>query len=249
MLDHPYVKAVVTAIIFLALLIQPVCAQQQTVPANGISYVELVEQSFGLDQDLINGIQYFDRYMGYKGVPYFVSIGFMDGELTIKERVYQDVRIRYDLFSQSVEVEYDYFFGGASWLVAVTDHIEAFKFGEYPFIKLDIEESSGKFYQVIRTNQFTCYVHWEKKILPIQNDQFFTEEFSAPKSTCLLEMNGEINVFKNRKSFAELFPEHQRKEIKRLYRKNQFRVKKASPNELVYHMNAVANLIKNGTLP
>ncbi len=220
-----------------------------SVADNRNPFIALVEQYFGLDQNLINGAQYYDRYEGCKGVPFFMSIGFMEGDITIKKRLYQDVRIRYDMLSQCVEVEYDFFYGGNSWLVAVTDHIEAFQIGEYHFMKLNLEGPPGKFYQVIRTKRFTCYVHWEKKLSPLQNDPFFTHEFSDPKPTCLLDMDGEINKFKNRKAFAEQFPEHLQKEIKNLFKRNQFKVQRASPNELLLNMNAVGNLLSSGGLP
>ena len=62
-------------------------------------------------------------------------------------------------------------------------------------------------------------------------------------------MGGEIHLFKNKKDFVKLFPEGQQREIKRLLNRYQFRVQKASPDELVHTMNEVANLFKNGTPP
>jgi len=225
---------------------RPVYGQQESPDVIQSAYTSLVKKAYGLDQDLINGVRYFNRYLGCQGDPYFGSIGFEDGELTIKDRVYQDLRIRYDLFSQSVEVEYNYSFGRGNRLVTVSDHVEAFRIQEYSFEKLNIEEPSGKFYQVIRTDLFSCYIHWEKKLISLHNDRNFTKEFSKPKSTCLLEVDGEIKAIKSRTDFEALFPDHQRKKIKRLLKKNLVTIHRASPREMVLNMNAVAKLLKTG---
>lgn len=240
------IKAVVATVIFLIALGQPLCGQQDPSDVNQSSYTSLVEKAYGLDQDLINGVQYFDRYLGCKGDSYIGSIVFEDGELTIKERVYHNLKIRYDIFSQSVEVEYDILFGRGKRLITIADHVEAFQIQEYSFEKLNIEEPSEKFYQVIQTDFFSCYVHWEKQLIPLQNDRNFTKEFSKPKSTCLLDVNGAIREFKSRKDFVELFPDHQKKKIKRLLKKNLVRIQSASPGDMVLNMNEVAKLLKTG---
>lgn len=230
-------------------VIGPVLGQQPAVPETRNHYVEVVERSFGYDQDLINGVQYFDRYMGYKGVPYFMSIGFVDGEMTIRDKLYRNVRIRYDLYSQVVEIEYENFYGGFSWLLTVADHVKAFQMGEFVFEKLNLDGQSTGFYQVIRTRQFTSYIAWKKRLTPLQNDQRFTHVFSELSSSSFLEMDGAIHPYNNRKELVGLFPEHMRKEINRFLKRNQFNVKGASPNEMVLSMNAVSNLMQSGGLP
>ncbi len=243
------IKAVVAAIIFPIALTQPVWGQQAVVPERNNSYKALVEHYFGYDQNLVNGVQYYNRYLGSKGIPYFMNIGFVDGDLIIQERVYKNLRMRYDLLAQILEIEYDNNNGGIGWLVTVPDHITAFRFGEYPFRKLNLEGPSGKFYQVIKTDLFTCYIHWEKMLLPLQFEHQYTHKFSQVNSTTLLEVNGETNVFKNRKGFVKLFPENRQKVIKRFLRRNHFIFQNASPNEMVLSMNAVANLLNSGGLP
>lgn len=242
-------RAAVATIIFLSTWIQPVSGQGVQEPDNQFSYANLVNQFYGHDQSLINGILYYNRYPGTKGVPYLMSDDFVDGELTIQGRIYPDVKIRYDILSQYVELAYVNMQGSGNWLFTVADHVEAFQVGEYQFLKLNLDGQSGKFYQVIRTGLFTCYIHWGKRLLPIQNDHIFTKAFSDIDATNRLEMDGEINTFKNRKTFLELFPVDLQREIKRLLRKNRIKIRHASPDEMVRNMNLVADLLKNGGLP
>jgi len=141
------------------------------------------------------------------------------------------------------------FIGGQSWLVAVADHIEAFRIGEFRFIKADLEETGKKFYQVIETGLFTCYIHWAKRLQPVQNDHFFTHRFSNSKATFLLEKDGGIKEINSRKVFVNQFSQVHRKAIKHLLKRNQFNLRLATPDVLVYHMNAVANLLNTGGIP
>lgn len=242
-------KAVVAAMFFLIIGIQPVSGQQAQGTGDQLKYANLVNQFYGHDQSLINGILYYNRYPGTKGVPYLMSDDFVDGKLTIQGKIYPDVKIRYDILSQCVELAYTNMQGSGNWLFTVADHVEEFQVGEYQFLKLNLDGQSGKFYQVIRTGLFTCYIHWERRLLPLQNDQIFTKAFSDIDATNRLEMDGEINTFKNRKTFLELFPVDLRREIKRLLRKNRIKVRHASPDEMVRIMNLVADLLKNGGLP
>ncbi len=242
-------KAAILFVILVAIWIQPAFSQQTIALDNQISYTDLVRRSYGLDQNLINGVQFFDRYMGCKGVPYFMSIGFVEGNLTIQERNYSDARIRYDLVAQKVEIEYDNLYSGYGWLISVLDHLEAFQLGNYSFRKLNLDGGSEKFYQVIQTAWFTCYVHWEKKLNPLQGDAVFTHEFSKINSSCLVEIDGELSSFRNRKALVERFPEHLQREIKRLLKKNLFSVQRASPDDFIFIMNDVAQLISEGGLP
>ncbi len=242
-------KAVVAAIIFLSMGIQPVSGQQIQGDDNRFFYADLVKQSYGHDQNLINGVLYFNRYVRCKGKPYLGSNNFVDGELTIQGKIYHDVKIRYDILSQCVEIAYFNKQGNRNWLFTVTDHVESFLLGEYLFKKLSLEGHTGKFYQVIRTGPFTCFVHREMKLLPLQNDPHNSRVFSEVHATCLLEMDGKITLFKNRKSFSELFPPHQQKEIRRLFKTNHFKIKKAFPAEMVRNMNGVADILNKGGLP
>jgi len=229
--------------------IAPVSGQpgQGTLPQN--SYEDAVIKAFGLDQDLVNGVQYFDRYSKYKGIPYFMSIGFESGELTLQDKKFYDIKLRYDLLSQRVEIEYDHPHGGFNWMVAVTDHIEVFRLKGFTFRKMTLEVSGEKFYQEIRTDHFTCFVHWEKRLAPIQNDLFYSHEFSDMNATCLLELDGKVSQFKNRKGLAELFPEHLQKQVRQLLKQHQFKVLSATPQDMVVTMNAVANLLKSVLVP
>ena len=237
------------AIVFSCIWIQPVSGQQVQVAGDPSTYADLVKQFYGPDQSLINGVLYYNRYARCKGHPYLMNNDFMDGELTVQGRYYPDLKIRYDIVSQCVELAYLNMQGSRNWLFTITDHVEAFRLGENLFSNLDLDGQSRKIYQVIRNAFFTCYIHWEKRLLPIQNDLDYTSKFTDAGTTCLLEMEGKAYIFKNRKTFTRLFPVDLQKEIRKIFRKNHFKIKYTTPDEMARNLNAVADLIKQGGLP
>jgi len=209
------------------------------------TFPDLVENAYGLDQDLVNGVQYYNRYFLSEGHPYFLEDRFAKGSVTINGKVYQNVNLRYDLLSQHVEIEYESFSGGSNRLFAVSERIAAFSIDEYEFRRLKIQEDRESFYQVIDTRHLTCYVHWEKKLTRLYNSVIYMNHFTYPTYTCWLEMGSETKAFNNRRSFTRLFPVNIQQEIRKLLRRRGVSFRDVSPDEIIRTMHAVDNLVNS----
>lgn len=242
-------KELFLASFLILFMLNPVECQPEAGVTEEQEYAELILQSYGLDQTLVNGFQYFNRFAGCRGVPYFGSVGFAEGEITIAGEVYGDVRIRYNLVSQRLELEYRSPYLGYNWMETVSDHIESFRLLGYHFLRLDLEGEGALFYQVIETGSFTCYIHWERELQPVQNDQVYTHEFTRAEPRFLVLMEEELKEVRNRGDFRSLFPEDNQKEINRLLRKNKFHIQRATPEEMVLNMMQVASVFNSSLMP
>jgi hypothetical protein len=209
------------------------------------TFPDLVENAYGLDQELINGIQYYNRYLLCEGHPYFPEDRFAKGSLTINGKVYQNMRLKYDLLSQDVEIEYETFSGGNNRIFIVSERISAFSMDAYEFRRLKIPGDRESFCQVINTRNFTCYVHWEKKLVRLYNSVTHIYRFTYPECTCWLELGNEIKAFDNRKSFVRLFPVSIQQEIRKLLRRRGVSFRYVSPDEIIRTMHAVDNLVNS----
>ena len=152
------------------------------------TFPDLVENAYGLDQDLVNGIQYSNRYMRSEGNPYFQEDSFKNGSVSINGKIYQNVQLKYDLFSQRVEIKHDKILGRNYRYITISDRMEAFSLGAYEFRKLNIQENPERYYQVINTGHFTCLVHWEKKLVPLDNSAIYIDHFTHPRFYYWLEL-------------------------------------------------------------
>ena len=206
------------------------------------TFPDLVENAYGLDQDLVNGIQYSNRYMRSEGNPYFQEDSFKNGSVSINGKIYQNVQLKYDLFSQRVEIKHDKILGRNYRYITISDRMEAFSLGEYEFRKLNIQETPERYYQVINTGHFTCLVHWEKELVPLDNSAIYIDHFTHPRHYYWLELNGEIIAFNNRRTFARLFPKNMQREILKLFRQRHISFRNVGPDEILRTMKMVENL-------
>ncbi|MCK4700652.1 MAG: hypothetical protein KAT38_09970 [Bacteroidales bacterium] len=213
------------------------------------TFPDLVENAYGLDQDLVNGIQYSNRYMRSEGHPYFLEDRFMNGSVSINGKIYQNVQLKYDLFSQRVEIKHDKISGRNYRYITISDRMEAFSLGEYEFRKLNIPEYPERYYQVINTRHFTCFVHWEKKLIPLENNVIYLDHFTNHRLYYWLELNGEIIAFNNRRAFARLFPGNMQREILKLFRQRHISFRNIGPDEILWTMEMVANLFNTEGQP
>ncbi|KPK87804.1 MAG: hypothetical protein AMS27_01360 [Bacteroides sp. SM23_62_1] len=206
------------------------------------SFHDLVMNAFGLDQDLVNGVQYYYRYFQTEGHPYFLEDRFNTGSVTINGRVFQNVKLKYDLYSQHVEIEYEFLSGGSNLILAVPEHMSAFTIGKYNFRKLKLTEVPERFYQVIHNARFTCFIYWEKKLVPYNNNTVYLYHFTNPENLYYLELDGEIKAFNNRRTFVKLFPEGIQKRLMKHLRQLDVSFRSTNPDEIIRTINSIATL-------
>jgi len=224
----------------------PVFGQQNGLQADRGSYAHQVKKGYGLDQDLVNGLQYYNRHMYSTGDPYFKQNQFQKGSITIKGEIFYNVNLKLDIHSQNVELEFENISGGRNHVITVFDQVDAFTLGDFQFQKLSIEEGDESYHQVISTACFTVYVFWEKGLLPLNGSTTHVEQFTDEKHTYWLDLDGELIPFNSRKDFSKCFPEEDQKEIKRLLSRNQFKFRTAQVDEIVRNVESVCNLLDGG---
>jgi hypothetical protein len=228
---------------FTLLWIFPAVHGQQAFSGSSLTYTELVDRAYGQDQELVNGLQYFNHHPRSLGNPYLLDGFVRQGFASIRGVVYSNIWLRYDIYSQQVEVEYRTLNGADNQVVLVSDRVDHFQIGEHFFRNLSLQGEKEQFYQVIGADRMMCYIHWEKKLVPISGDSRFIEEFTNPKRSYLLELDGEIKEFQSKREFVKLFPESRRKEMKKLVRENSMQFRIASPAQLNLFLLAASKLL------
>ena len=209
-------------------------------------FQEIVQDAYGLDQNLVNGIQYDNRYIRCQGDPYFLGNGFNEGSVTIAGIEYPEVLLKYDLVAQHLEIEYRTFTGGVNRLILVTDPVEKFFLGTYEFQRVQLPGFPPRFCQVINTGKFTCLVFWSKSRIPLNNSVQFTEQITKARRNFWLLRNDSVQEFSNRRSFVACFAPEVQKDIRRMLRRRNFVFRTSDQEELVRSMQAVAALLQEG---
>jgi hypothetical protein len=237
-------KAVSSALLFLCMIQLPLQGQEST-EGSSLPYGDLVYWAYGQDQELVNGMQYYNKHPRSLGHPYLLEGWVHQGSVSIRGKLYSGIWLKYDIHKQQVEVEYQTMNGADNQVILVGDRLDEFTIGEHYFKRMKLEEEAGEqFYQVIGEGQMILYIQWNKKLVPLSGDSRFIEEFTSPKRDYLLEMDGSVQAFHNKKSFVALFPKVIQKDIKRLIKQNHLLIRTASTNQLELFKIAAGNILE-----
>ena len=230
------------------LFLVPVRGQQLSADSPS-RYPLLVDRAYGQDQELVNGMQYYDKHPRSLGHPYLLEGFVHQGSVRIRGVIYNNIWLKYDIFAQQVEVEYRTLNGADNQVVLVGDRVDEFRIGEHFFRNLSFNGEQESFYQVIGSGHLICYIGWYKKLIPRVSDSRFTEEYTPPKRKYLLELDGKISEFQSKKDFVKLFPADRKKEMKKLVRQNHMQFRIASPDQLNLFLIAASNLLNQDLQP
>jgi hypothetical protein len=218
---------------------------QQSAEGSSMPYGDLVYWAYGQDQELVNGMQYYNKHPRSLGHPYLLEGWVHQGSVILRGKVYSGVWLKYDIHKQQVEVEYQTMSGGENQVILVGDRLDAFTIGDNEFKRMVLDEELGEqFYQVIGGGPVILYIRWEKKLVPISGDSRFIEEFTTPRRSYMLEMNGSVQPFSNKKSFVALFPRAVQKDIKKLIKHNHLLIRSASAQQLELFLIAAGSVME-----
>ena len=191
-----------------------------------------VQTKFGLDQDLVNGIRYFNRYHRVLYHPFYQGKQSLPGSVTVSGKQFDNLMINYDIYNQYVILEYKELSGSIFKVILDPLQISAFQLNGHHFDKKELDENGPLFYEVIGANGIFCYIHWEKQLLNTNNDLDYAQYFTSPSRNYFFDYHGIVHPFSNRRNLVSLFPVTSRNEIRRYLRKNNIRFRLSEVEQL-----------------
>lgn len=217
--------------LFMMTLIHPVYSQEGNEDRDALS--GYIQEKFGPDQELYRGNQYYNAYFQYIGNPYFPGSEFQDGSLIFNGIKYQDLKLRYDCFSQLLFLESSQSEEQYNQISLNTNEIKSFTLGNLSFSRLSPGKGNSAFYQVIKKEHLTCYIQWSREAIPLGRiDRHYLYEFTAPSGEYQLLFADQLYSFSGKKRFIAIFPDSLSSEIRKYMREKQFSFKNASPGEI-----------------
>ena len=233
-------------ILLALIIIVPISSQTfpEEIPDRD-SLSKYIQLKYGLDQELINGFQYYNHFIRHLGHPFFPDDEFHEGTVSIKAKQFDDVLLKYDCYSQQLILKYDDLEGSYNLLILNNLHLSSFSIGDYNFQKFSIKSGQNLFYQVINSGTLSVYIHWKKNLMATNTNLKNSHEFGKTIRKYYLNHEGEIQSFKSRASFRSFFPDSQQKEIKKYFRQEQISIRKANPAEIQDLLDFMISLNQN----
>jgi hypothetical protein len=197
------------------------------------SLSEYIERKHGLDQELINGIQFYQRNVQFRGDPYFPEDKLYPGTVTVKGTVYDDVQLKYNCYFQDIILQYTNLDGNDNLLILNNEHIDSFRLGTCCFTRKSFMAGDPLYYQVFSFGPVTLYVHWEKSSRRLNYFyQNYTSEYTRLFRHYFVANAGQIRPLTGKMAFLSVLPDSLKKEAKKYFKKQRLSLRSAGPSDL-----------------
>lgn len=207
------------------------------------SFEELVDRTFGSDQELVNGIQFSNQYIRIDGNPYFLDGRFRIGSVLIGDQFYEYVRMRYNLYTQRLEIEYLAPEDHMNQLITVAEQMPAFFLESFVFRRMQIGEEEPAYYMVLSSEKANCYIGWSVDAVGGGNTQ---RRFTPVERKFWIQQEDRWTVFHDKKSYIKAFQTERKKEFKDLLKNIKFNFNQAGTLEVLSFVDATLKLLEEG---
>lgn len=230
-------------IICCLLLLKSFALSSQSQSASSFNGIrETTERQYGPDLDLLNGRKYNFTYRSARGNPFFEAPGADSAAIQIKGKLYENQRIRFDIYQQLLILDFTDLSGGNSSIVLNDDVVDHFTLGKVHFRKFSDKNGLKRFGQVVYLDSISCVYFWKKKYLSELKDEQKNYRFSGPLRDAVIISNGQVRAYKNKSSFLKCFGQEDRKKIKLFMREELIKPRKANELEMQRLMKYINHL-------
>jgi hypothetical protein len=229
------IRIIIHLILFqllLSLLHQKISAQD---PDNQVigKLNAYFNEVYGLDQKLISGVQYYNKYPRALGNEFLGSVEFDRGRLVINGVEYNHVDIRYDVYNQQINLQFKYNTTAINTVIIEKDKIDEFELRGMQFRKCYFPQTDTSFFQIVAEGKISCLYYWYKN-LTFQTSLRNVYEFSEPRKKAFLLIDSVLYRYNGKLSFIKLYPET-RSVVRKYIRQNQIRLRDA-PDPIIKNL-------------
>ena len=201
------------------------------------TFSELVARTFGTDQELVNGIQFSNHYGRIDGHPYFLDERFRTGSVYVNNQLYEPVMLRYNLYSQKVEIEYRTIDGNLNQYMSVPELMPSFSMEGYQFRHMEFPGEVPGYYLEVSSGEHKGYIGWRKE-LRLSHSSSRDYEFTAEMVSYWMVLEGQPETFHNKRTFLEIFPPQMRSDLAGLLKQRKYSFKHPSVSEAMKMIRA-----------
>ena len=214
---------------------------QDTAESHYMDVRQLAEEQYGPRAELINGEKYNYPYRSDSGDPFFESGASDIATVQINGRMYDDQKIKYDIYNQLMVLEFTYSSGARESIVLRNEWLDFVLIGNRHFSLFPKEDGSPRFGQVITKGRYSCIYFWEKRYLPNLSYGAKHYAFSTPIRHAYVVVAEQFISYKSKRSFLKCFPKPNKPTIKQHMKEYRIRFRKVTDKE----MNSLMTFINN----
>ena len=204
-------------------------AQDVYTSANQV--IDYANKVYGNDDILVSGGFYIHEGFRSSGHPYYVSNKFEKSKVYIRNNIYENVLLRYNIEDDEIILKARLKSGVLAFLI-LNNTVDSILFmGNIiiPASKLNIRGISDGYYEKIETNNFIFLTKYYKTS---DVSDYGSKIYSKLYKINTIVANGELTKVNSKKALINYFNDN-KKEIKRYLRKNRIDYKTSTHRQLV----------------
>ncbi len=201
------------------------------------------ERSKSVDPVLINGTKYNFFPTNIDGHQYLISQDFSAGSATINGKIFNNLLMNYDIYNQSIVLQFTNQKGSKQMLTMSDAWITGFSLLDKNFVCRKMEDGSKKIFQEIGTEKIKILYSWRKLMrLNSSSGKYY---FTKPGKDAFLLVNNTLKQFRGNRSFIKSFEEKHQNLIKKHMKKEGIRVSRLNDLQMLYLIEQCNIICKN----
>ena len=234
----------VLGLVFFTLIQKSSIAQtEQTI--NFESLKKTADSVYGSSHELVNGELYYQSNLYAKGSPFYRSNDWLKGSVSINGTKHQNVFLKYNIETDQLILRPSLKNGMSTAIVLNTPFVESFYLLNNLFINSEqykSKELKSAFVQEIYKGDFSFLASYKVLFITDYNDKSPYGRYSDVSKNYFIFQNGNVTKIASKKALTEYF-EANKKDVRKLIKKEKIRFKKANPGQWRSLMKSIDELI------
>ncbi len=206
---------------------------------------DVLDRQYGVDQRLVSGNFYYGANRGsISGHPYFIDPERKTGSVVIEGVRFDDLELRYDILDNSIVLRFFPMNSAAIEISLKKDNIDNFEMDGLLFVPMPgAKNSNGQWFCQKLVDDEISYLRQKIKWLDLTNGRGGTDFEYNTTERQYLAVDGELYVFRGKRTLYNLFPEL-KKGLKEYKREKKYVLKKERINNRIDFVNHCNTLLR-----
>ena len=197
------------------------------------------------DHVLVNGRLLMPSRIKVYGHPYLGEDKFMTGDITISNRKFKDILLKYDILEQQIVISYTFEGNTTRSLILNNEFIGDFTLNKKHFVHKEIPGLGRKYLQELAGDQVTCYYYFYKREEEKAESRYLVKQIHPTKLYRYIKLGDEYYRYRSRRSFLKVFDEKYRSDIKKYIKSRKLAIKGISDDDMIALLNFCAEQLSN----
>ncbi len=218
---------------------QSAMSQDQTNPEK---IINLLDEKYGIDQQLYRGVKYFPKTNTIAGHAYLFDSDFISSKIKYQHKIYQPVQLKYDIETDQLVIKTPPEYGTEIQLVLDQKNIDAFWLGDKYFIKNQNNEIPSRFIQIISADSIACMAAYSKDFKFMKKGRNEGYGYTEKDVKYYIKINNSIKQVNTKHALLKRIPQEHIADVKQFLAKKRYRFGKITDVQLIQLFNYINDL-------